>query len=300
VSTAAAAATRRKRFERDHPRPFQITPRDVELVRQVARHRYLRSTHLSTLVAGPHKKVCDRLTALFHAGYLERPRAQLEYHVTGGGSAPMVYALGGRGARLLREHDGARERAQPKALDVGRPYVLHVLAIADLRVALARAMRSREGLALFEGNDANFAERPGAARNVAAHAPFDVVPDHTFVLRLPNGRHRCYFVEVDRETMPIVRREAAGDKSSILKKLNAYAAIRRRKLHISALGWQSFRVLFITPSPARTQSILAAVGMHVPLHTDLFLAGDHSLLDANADVLNARWLDARGQLHTLA
>ena len=101
---SSISAPRRKRFQRDMARPFQITPRDVELVRQVAAHRFLRSTHLSVLVASPHKKVCDRLTALYHAGYLDRPRAQLEYHVKDGGSQPIVYALDARGVRLLREN----------------------------------------------------------------------------------------------------------------------------------------------------------------------------------------------------
>jgi hypothetical protein len=98
---------RRPRFSRaETPPAFQITERDVEIVRHVARHRFLRSTHISQLINAPHKKLLERLSLLYHAGYLDRPRAQLEYHVRGGGSAPLIYALGNRGAQLLCAHDG--------------------------------------------------------------------------------------------------------------------------------------------------------------------------------------------------
>jgi hypothetical protein len=85
---------RKRRFVRETPEPFQLTERDVELVRLVAEHRFLRSTHLSELVEAPHKKVCDRLTSLFHAGYLDRPRAQLEAFRENGGSAPLTQVVG--------------------------------------------------------------------------------------------------------------------------------------------------------------------------------------------------------------
>src|SRR5712691_7660760 len=93
---------RRPRFQRTNQAPsFQLTERDVEIVRQVAQHRFLRSTQISRLLAASHKKICERLTSLYHAGYVDRPRAQLEYHVRGGGSGHLIYALGNRGARLL-------------------------------------------------------------------------------------------------------------------------------------------------------------------------------------------------------
>ena len=64
---AIAIPQRRKRFVRSEPLAFQLTDRDIELVRLVAKHRFLRSTHLSDLVQAWHKKICERLTGLFHA-----------------------------------------------------------------------------------------------------------------------------------------------------------------------------------------------------------------------------------------
>src|SRR5581483_7375665 len=144
---------RKRRFVRETPEPFQLTDRDVQLVQLVARHRFLRSTHLSELCEAPHKKVCDRLTYLFHAGYLDRPRAQFDHYREGGGSSPIVYALGNGGAQLLIERYGSGlpqvEWARKNDL-AGRQFILHTLAIADVRVALQRAVRSRPGFQLIE------------------------------------------------------------------------------------------------------------------------------------------------------
>src|SRR3954470_4720829 len=97
---------RRPRFRRaSEPPPFRLTDEDVEIIRHLARHRFLRSTHIAALVGRSLDRTNDRLKGLFHHGYVDRPRAQLDYYPTSG-SAPMVYALADRGARLLIQHDG--------------------------------------------------------------------------------------------------------------------------------------------------------------------------------------------------
>ena len=103
-------STRRPRFRRaSEPPAFRLTDDDVEMVRQLARHRFLRSTHIAALVGRSLDRTNDRLSRLFHAGYIDRPRAQLDYYPDLG-SAPMVYALADRGARLLIERDGIDSR----------------------------------------------------------------------------------------------------------------------------------------------------------------------------------------------
>src|ERR1700754_2317545 len=88
---------RRPRFRRAlEPPAFRLTDDDVALVRLLARHRFLRSTHIAALADRSQDRVNDRLARLFHAGYVDRPRAQLDYYPDAG-SAPMVYALADRG-----------------------------------------------------------------------------------------------------------------------------------------------------------------------------------------------------------
>src|SRR3954449_7708151 len=98
-------SVRRPKFRRAAaPLPFRLTEDDVEIVRVVARHRLIRSTHIASLVGRSLDRTNDRLLRLFHAGYIDRPRAQLDHYPTAG-SAPMVYALADLGTHLLLERD---------------------------------------------------------------------------------------------------------------------------------------------------------------------------------------------------
>jgi hypothetical protein len=48
---SVVAPTRHQRFRRTaEPPPFRLTDDDVEIVRQLARHGFLRSTHIAALV----------------------------------------------------------------------------------------------------------------------------------------------------------------------------------------------------------------------------------------------------------
>jgi len=62
---------------------------------------FLRSWQIAALVGGSKQMVLRRLQLLFHHGYLERPRSQIEYYQPGGSHA-FVYGLSDRGAELLR------------------------------------------------------------------------------------------------------------------------------------------------------------------------------------------------------
>jgi hypothetical protein len=54
--------TRRPRFRRaSEPPPFRLTDDDVEIVRQLARHRFLKSTHIAALVGRSLDRTNDRL-----------------------------------------------------------------------------------------------------------------------------------------------------------------------------------------------------------------------------------------------
>ena len=59
---------------------IELTERDREILQQVHRHRFLRSSHLGQLVPGGRKHLLRRLQLLYHHGYLERPRAQIDYY----------------------------------------------------------------------------------------------------------------------------------------------------------------------------------------------------------------------------
>ena len=194
---------RRPRFSRvTQSIALQLTDRDVEIVRHVASHRFLRSSHLSTLLRASHQKISERLTALFHAGFLDRPRSQLQYHVRGGGSEYYVYALGTRGAHLLRECGASLSCTidwTRKNRDATHQFLQHTLAVADVRVALAVACRERPGVVLRSAEDllgdlpaqTRAARRPWSWRvslqsDGGAHQ-LGVIPDYVFAIMLPES-----------------------------------------------------------------------------------------------------------------
>src|SRR5690349_7004126 len=100
-------AARLPRFTRAKQiRPIQITARDFDIIRQVSRLRFLRSSHIQSLLGGSPQQLLRRLQLLYHHGLLERPRAQLDYY-SRSGSEPIVYGLGNEGVALLSDNGTA-------------------------------------------------------------------------------------------------------------------------------------------------------------------------------------------------
>ncbi len=307
-----SAPRRKRRFVRETPKPFQLTARDIALIRLVAQHRFLRSTQLSDLAQAPHKKVCDRLTCLFHAGYLDRPRAQFDHYREGGGSSPIVYALGKHGAQLLIRHDGPEiaevDWARKNDL-AGRQFIQHTLAIADVRVALQSAIRQRPGFHLLEPKqlletapaETQRRERPWTWRAKVHYndttIDLGVAPDYPFAIQYPDGRFRAFLVECDRGTMPVDRSNL--HQTSLKRKFLAYAAAKRADLHQRQFGWKAFRVLLITTNKQRADNVLATIrGCVHENGRGLFLIADRQSL-TTADIISYPWRDARGLTHAL-
>ena len=81
---------------------MELTVRDRDIIRHVGRHRFLRSHQIIALTGVSSQQILRRLQLLYHHGYVERPRAQIDYYHRGG-SRHIVYGLGDRGGALLRK-----------------------------------------------------------------------------------------------------------------------------------------------------------------------------------------------------
>jgi hypothetical protein len=277
-STALDRPTRRPRFRRAAAAPaFCLTDDDVAIVRQLARHRFLRSTHIATLVGRSLDRTNDRLLRLFHTGYIDRPRAQLDYYWKSG-SAPLIYALADRGARLLVERDGAsfvNLEWSRKNREAGRPFIEHQIEIADFQVALHRAVRDHGAVQLLYPSDI-LAAAPASTRE--ARNPFllraklshrgwtrelGVVPDFVFGLKFGDGSRRCFMVEIDRGTMPIVRGDL--EQTSFERKMRVYLTAHAAGQHQRQFGWKTFRVLTVTSDHRRLETMMeTAESLRVP------------------------------------
>ena len=130
--------------------PFQLTERDRAIIRQVNRHRFLRSPQIIALVGGSAQQILRRLQRLYHAGYLVRPQAQLEYFRSGG-SHHMVYGLGNKGAALINGEgrDSPYPRSSEKNHGVGRVFLDHALLVSDVMVEIELACQQSAGSGCF-------------------------------------------------------------------------------------------------------------------------------------------------------
>lgn len=300
------SGTRRPRFRRVEPRPFLITPRDIDIIRIVWRHRFLRSTHIVELLAASPPPLLRRLQLLYHGGFLDRPRTQIDYFALAG-SKPMVYGLGNRGADLLAERFGvARERVDwtAKNRSVSPVFLEHTLLIADVMVGFELACRAHGRIRIISpgtiARSAPGADRSGAAplqwtvdvRHEGKRVPIGVIPDKIFGLHFldePEGRNRSYFfLEADRGTMPVVRKTL--ERTSFHRKLLAYRETWRQGLHTKHFGFRAFRVLTVTSGADRCRNVLQAAKDVVDGHASgLFLFTDRAAL-VGKNVLEMPWL----------
>jgi protein involved in plasmid replication-relaxation len=263
--------TRRPRFRRaSEPPAFRLTDDDVEIVRQIARHRFIGSGEIAALVNRSIDRTNDRLMRLFHAGYLDRPRAQLDRFPTGSGR--IIYALADRGARLLSassELSDAHLEWSRKNREAGRPFIEHQVKIVEFRVALERAVRARGDVRVIDAEEilssapeaTQRARRPFVLRaRLSDHGitrEISAIPDLVFGLRYADGSRRCFMVEIDRGTMPITRADL--DQTSFERKMRVYLAAHAARQHERQFGWKNFRVLTMTSDRQRMASIAEAL-----------------------------------------
>lgn len=300
--------TRRPRFERAPVRPMILTPRDIDILRAVHRHRLLRSTHLIALLNGSRQATLRRLQLLFHHGFLDRPPMQLDWYAQG--SEPLVYALGARGAEVLEAEGELRRggvRWDTKNRNISRVFLHHTLAVAEIMVAFEVACRACEGVRFIPPEEV-LAGAPEAIHRL--RLPFrwqvevrhggkpyrlGVEPDRVFGLRFENaaaGRERAFFFfEADRGTMPVARKGLA--QTSFFRKLVCYQATWRQGIHRKHLGIPNFRVLTVTTSRERVEHLVEACRSLGGGGSRLFLFREQGL--SQGDILAEKWVNGRGE-----
>lgn len=210
------------RAKQSHRPPLALQERDLDLIRITHSYRLITTPQYLLLFSDESRDgIYRRLQKLFHHGYLDR--------IGNNPNAPLVYALGRKGAEVLDA---------PVRREVGERYVAHQLMIGDFRVALTRASRER-GISL-------------SWRDIGEGSP--IKPDGFFGLRfpdLPEGRNRTFFMlEADRSTMT---------RERFIQKLAAYQAWHAQGGHTKALGIRSFRILTVTKSEERLASLRRVV-----------------------------------------
>jgi len=273
--------------------PMRLTERDLQIIRLVHRHRFLRSHQIIALLGGRPQHLLRRLKLLYHHGFLERPRAQIDtYHQPG--SRRIIYGLGNKSWTFLKQELGEDNREVSwgeKNRAVGRIFLEHAVLVSDVMVSLELACRKHEGIKLlYEDQLALRSERQPFQWRVKVQGGIrlGVIPDRVFALEYTDQNARPervhFFLEADRGTMPVVR--SGLTQTSFYRKLIAYEATWTQKIHQRHLGIHRFRVLTVTTVAARVTSLLEACSQLKRGH-GLFLFADRTVLEK--DPFSAVW-----------
>ena len=293
METTEIATPHLPRFVRHrHRKPaFVLQERDRELVRVVSQHRVISSDDLQLLVAGSNQTILRRLQKLFHNGYLDRPRSQRQR-----GNAPMVYALGQKGAELVASDAGAKAAGDwsEKNRLIGPTYLEHALMVSRFQTALRFSLRERGNASLDRWCSDGAIRDAVVVEHDASTERIPIAPDAFFTLRLlnePEGRNRVHvFLEADRGTMTTKR---------YFTKIRGYWQYWRSGRQ-EQLGIKNFLVLTVTATPERAASLWTVTGeLDAPKHRGLrmFLFGSEQsyTLAEPLRILDAIWATAGDQ-----
>ena len=280
-------AVRLPRFQRSADVPsIRLTERDREILRHVHRHRFLRSDHLISLLPGSR--------------YLERPRCQIDYYHRGG-SRTIAYGLGNKRAGLLKRELSLpyHQLDWPRRKTVARLFLDHALLVSDFMVALEVACRRRSDIRLLTEDNLTLRDESAVGRHpfrwrvdIPGGPRCTVIPDRVFGLESATGQRSWFVLEADRATMPVMRSNL--DQSSFRRKMLAYQATWAQNLHRTQLGWQRFRVLTVTTSPDRLDTMRAACRALRRGH-GLFLFADIVALRKCLNVRSHEWQTSSDQ-----
>jgi DNA-binding MarR family transcriptional regulator len=300
---------RRRFFERpDEPRALRITPRDIELLRNIARLRLASAAQLAALDGGSAQNVSRALLALFENGYVERPVAQVASRLLYEGSRPTIYGLTRKGAALLRQHGEDVRRRLLDGIDkergAGWRFIEHTVAIAEFWVALELATRRRDDVRVLERNEIlENAPKSKVDRLVRLEASIRlggtlkknaVVPDALFGLRFNDETESYFMLEVDRGEMPIERYKNM-QRTYFAKKMLTYYEANRQQRHVHDLGIENFRVLTVTTDRSRIEKMIAALNVITDGRgSNIFLFVDQAML-AEGSPLDVTWSTGKGE-----
>ena len=120
------------------------------------------------------------------------------------------------------------------------------------------------------------------------------VPDDVFGIDLTDVRKRFYyFAEADRGTEPV--RRSNRKQSSVARKFEAYFTGLHASLHHTRYGIGNLRILVVTTSRQRIQTMLDALSdIAGEKDCSMFLFADNDQIRAAQHVLAVPWIDGRG------
>lgn len=226
-------------------RTVQIGRRDLDILRSTYNSVCLSTSQIAALHFPSQKKASERLKRLVTNGLLKQSRHSWQFESC---RNEHFYALSAKGRGLL----GCAEVDQanfPRTATTIPRNLEHLASINQFRILLGQACKQMGTLSLtFEP-----AWRFPAADNYIGRF---LKPDAAIWLSHTSGRSLLFFLEIDRDTEPLTRRDT-GTQTSVLGKLQRYCqcfdseAYRNLALQLFKGTPNGFRVLLATTNQAR-------------------------------------------------
>ncbi|MFH1565152.1 MAG: replication-relaxation family protein [bacterium] len=264
---------RRHTFKRNQKPPsMRLQDRDLEILRLVADYGVLSSAHiyalLGTSTSGATRRVQERLSRLFHNGYLHRPPQQItlnvyqqvfnsQYGALNSGSH-LIYTITQQGADMAFLDDPERRQQiswQTQAYKRQFLNLWHALMVAEFHATIAQVDYEKTKTQLRswkQGEDINQHPPQVKIKGKKGSIKKAIKPDAYFILK--KGEYvQHFFLEADRSTMTIAR---------FVEKIKAYWKLWQEKKHAEHFGIGEsvgFRVLTTTISEARAENLRRAV-----------------------------------------
>lgn len=246
---------------------FQLTERDIEILKAVYTYRALSTPQIDALFferadqnAAPGRvssRCLHRLKLLFHAGFLRRKE---QAQTLSEGRKPLVYFLDRRGAQYLAELAGCSVREldwDRQGHEVGALFLDHLLLTNEVLVSVIVAARAH-GYTLTDWRDERELRRVHHNEQISIPGPdgkpqkVTLIPDGFFSLDTPTARYH-QFLEIDRATSTLVVGQAG--KRDWARKVATYLAYFRSGAYQERYQTQSMRILTVTTSPKRLRHL---------------------------------------------
>ncbi len=195
-------------------RNIKIGEREINILKDLARYRYLTADQISRLhfPKGSQSYCNERLRFLFHKPYrlINREPLPIEW---GKGSPKLAYSLTKTGADLLKKNGFYADYSYQKAYKLknsGAVYKKHEIAINEFSIAVELAVKNYGGRIEKQISETEFKD-PGLLRQMKVFdletgLDIPIAPDWFFAVSFPeSGRKALFFLEMDRGTMELKR-----------------------------------------------------------------------------------------------
>ena len=236
-------------------RDVVLNEREHEYLKVLLDYRYLTSSLFKRLFNEKSLRTVQyKLQQLWLKGFIKRIRLP---HLIGKGSSEIIYALNRNGLNLIEDDNCFINSENIKRYISNRPrnifQIKHLLSINCFLVSL-EVSSSKFNVEILEIR--TYYNRPVILEYNPSNDSIKnntIIPDAMFILSR-NGKEALFFLEIDKDTEPI-KSFSKNNRSNFSQKVEIYNKILETNDFLKFGNFKGFRILTVTPSTQRLESI---------------------------------------------